>query len=483
MKKNILIAFSLMLFCVLGIAGLQLQYAIHSYKAESAAFKRNTNESLREAVDATKEVRHREVLKKLKRWLDDPAFLTISCKWDAKHEATLFTITQVVPTPGEQNSTSMSIDYFTERVDTIDDKSRNFFISYMADYVDRELREGSGWYYTKQLGDSINKAAWEVPLRIDDIKDQYKASLLKRDINLSFVFNPKRLDNNSYTTGKVNISLNTAPQREIWLSAAFMDINLFLLRQLRWIIVGSLVLVFITMGSFLYMARLLLSQQKLNNIKDDFISNMTHEIHTPLCSISITAEALKKYNHDAAARDSYADIILHQSNRLSALTEEILTGARIDKTGIVLSDDINLGNLIESLIRDYGSGVQLHPEHKGEEITIKGNGKHLIRAIHNLLDNAVKYTNDDNPKVVIKYYRQGNYAIVEIADNGTGIADNDKNKIFEQFYRVPSGNVHSVRGYGLGLSYVKKVIIAHKGSIAVKDNDPSGSVFIITLPL
>jgi len=480
MKKNILLAFVLMLVCVIGVAGLQLYFTFTSYKVESAAFERNTNEALKEAVDSAFEERHQEVLRKLKGWLNDTTFVTISCAWNSQHKNTVFTIKQVVPFPNEQNEISMSMEDYHERLDSITPAGKNVFIAYMVDYVSRELKKGSGWYYTYKLGDRINKEAWEIPLTTKKLSKFYKRSLKKRNISLPFTFNKDSINANVYKTQKINISVKR-PQYGVWVKAYFADTNLYMLQQLKWVITGSVILILITLGSFLYMVRLLLSQQKLSEMKDDFISNMTHEIQSPLSSVMITAEALKEFDMKKHERESYLDIILYQSKKLSALADEILAGAQLEKKGITLDDTIVLNDLLADLVSAYKEKVVIGFT-IDDVLQFKGNAVHFTRALTNIIDNAVKYNEDENATVFISAAIKNQGIAIEIADNGTGIPDAYKEKIFDQFYRIPTGNVHNVKGYGLGLSYVKKVIEAHKGTVAVKNNHPKGSAFIIRLP-
>lgn len=479
MKKNILLAFILMSVCVVGVTGLQLYFTFSAYKVESAAFERNTNEALKVAVDGAFEGRYNEVKRKLTIWLNDSSFVAISAKWNTRQNTTVFTIKQIVPTAGEQNEMSMSLEYFKERMDKITPKGKRVFIAHMVDYVDGQLREGSGWYYTYKLGDSINRAAWQFPLDTNDIAKLYKHSLAKRNINLPFTFSKDSLSENVYKTQKINISVKKM-EDAVWAEAYFTDTNLFVIRQLKWVILGSMILVIITMGSFWYMVRMLLSQQKLSELKDDFISNMTHEIHSPLSSVMITAEAMKEFDMTKEERDSYVDIIVHQSKKLSALADEILAGAKLEKKGIHLNDTFDLNKLLYTLTTDYSQKAVVN--YSGDTIAFKGNENHFERALINVLDNAIKYNERGNVEIEVNSRLNNSEIEITIADNGPGVADAYKTKIFDQFYRIPTGNVHNVKGYGLGLSYVKKVVQAHRGTITVKDNQPLGTILIIRIP-
>jgi len=480
MKKNILLVFILMLVCVIGVAGLQLYFTYTSYKVESTVFERTANEALKEAVDSAFEERHREVLHKLKGWLNDTTFVTISCAWNSQHKNTVFTIKQVVPFPNEQNEISMSMEDYHERLDSITPAGKDVFIAYMVDYVSKELKKGSGWYYTYKLGDRINKEAWEIPLTTKKLSKFYKRSLKKRNIDIDFTFKSDSIKPGSFATHKINISVKR-PEKATWARAYFQNTNIYVLQQLKWVIIGSVILVIITLGSFMYMVKLLLSQQKLSEIKDDFISNMTHEIQSPLSSVIITAEAMKAFEMTKKEQDSYIDIILYQSKKLTALADEILAGARLEKKGIELNNSIRLIDLLEDLAAAY-KGKTAITFRIENAVAFKGNALHFTRSLTNIIDNAVKYNDDGNTDVSISITTKNKQIEIAIADNGPGIPDAFKEKIFDRFYRISTGNVHDVKGYGLGLSYVKKVIETHGGTVTVKNNNPKGSVFIITLP-
>lgn len=480
MKRKILLAFVLMSFSVAGIAALQLYYSYMTYKAERRQFERDSNEALEEAVEKSFERHRKIVVGEFKAWLYDPSFITITARWKPDVKLTLFTMQETEPSAVGQSQISMSIEDFKERLDSITPKGRQVFVNHMAAQVDSELKKGYVWFYTQKLGDSLNKLAYDMPLELGILKKEYQAALQKRGITLPFSFNQKP-DSKSYQTKKVNISLKR-PHKQKFLQASIVNPDLFLLGQLKWVLAGSILLILITLSCFGYTLRLLLTQQKMNAIKDDFINNMTHEINTPLTSIAITAEALKKFSHDKEAQENYIEIILHQSGKLMALTDEILTAARMESSEMELKDTIAISSLLEEVAAgtDKRNCIAVFTE---DDFQFRGNKKHLSRAIANLIDNALKYAGTEKPVVEIRSFIDQKKLIITVADNGPGIPDEHKEAVFSPFFRIPSGNVHDVKGYGLGLSYVRKVITAHKGSIGLADNPPHGSLFTIKLPL
>lgn len=480
MKKNLLIVFVLMAICVTGVTALQLYFSYQTYQTEAKVFERTINEALNEAVDDAFEKHRLNVVRQLKGWLADTTIIDISCKWNAEQKATVFTITELEAPLSDRTTITFSTDKITQRLDHITPKAKEMLIEQMATMVDADLKKGYIYFYTQRIGARLDKAYDKTPIALKDVNLLYKSALQKRNIREAFAFNAKNKDSYAFTTQKVNIAIRR-PYKEKWLYASFANTGLYLLGQLKWVLLGALSLTIITIICYWYTVKVLLSQQKLNALKDDFISNMTHEIHTPLTSITVTAQALKQFSHDAEAQQSYLDIILYQSNKLAGLTDEILTGARLQKLEMRLDDVIDMNCLIYELVKSTRE-AEINFSACVKNTSVKGNKNHMVRALQNLIDNAVKHGNAF-PQVNISCSASDNHLNIAVADNGPGIPDEYKQKVFDQFFRIPSGNVHNVKGYGLGLSYVKKVVGAHGGTVAMTDNMPNGSIFTITLPL
>jgi len=482
MKKNLLIVFVLMAVCVSAIIGLQLYFSYQTYETEAKVFVRNVNQVLNEAVENAFESHRRDVVKQFKGWLADTTIVDISCAWNTKQKVTVFTIKEVEPPFTDKAKISLSLEQFPEKLAHITPYAKAVLITHMEDVVDNDLKSGSVYFYTQKLGERLEKAYDKKSISLMSLQQSYKAALLKRNIRQPFSFNRVTKGADVFNTKKVNIAIRR-PYKQKWLYASFTNTNAYLLKQLKWVLLGSLLLIIITLTCFWYTVKVLLSQQKLNALKDDFISNMTHEINTPLTSITITAQALKQFSHDPVAQQSYLDIILHQTEKLTSLTDEILTGAKMEYAGITLNDMVDINPLIANVVSDYTKYNAIKFEPHVKDVYIKGNEVHLTRALNNIIDNAIKYSTDAAPEVLINSVVSGKSIIISVADNGPGIQYEFKQKVFEQFYRVPTGNTHNVKGYGMGLSYVQKVVKAHNGTIAIKDNVPTGIIFVITLPL
>ena len=258
-----------------------------------------------------------------------------------------------------------------------------------------------------------------------------------------------------------------------------------------WILLAlSVVLIFAIIFSFTYVITTVFRQKKLSEIKNDFINNMTHEFKTPISTISLACQALgdKDIVKNQAVYETYVSIIDEENNRLSGMAERILQSARLQKGEINLKfEQINIHDILQDVIQKG----QLQVAKKGGKITLElGANDHLIEAdrvhitniIFNLLDNAIKYT-PWAPIIMIKTRNISQGILISIIDNGIGISKSNQKKVFDKLYRVPTGNVHNVKGFGLGLSYVKSVVEKHKGKITLDSELKKGSTFNIYLPL
>lgn len=475
--------------CVLGITGLQLYWNYQNYTTIVSNFKKDANNALTSAVNKEISERHVELTNKLKTWLADTSFISIECNIENRDSSTVFTLQDVHPRFKEDSSRkakiySMGMGFFEQKLKKITPKAKAIFIKHFAEATfKRDLENGVIYYYTQGLGDSIDVAYNLSKVKMQKLNEIYKNELSKRGIATVFVLNKDKYTKKEFTTYKVNAALRRPFQKEmVW--ATLENPNQYYLRAMKWLIISSFLLISITLFCFYYTIRTLFNQYKLVAVKNQFISNMTHEINTPLSSIQITAEALQQFNPDIETRGKYLDIILYQTNKLNDLSKEILANAKLETLTFAMDEEIELNELITNIINDLNlkNNVDLTFQSNANVVLIKGNQSHLKRSISNVLENATKYNSSSHPVIEIKLTKKLKEINLTITDNGPGIADEFKQKIFEQFYRIPTGNIHDIKGYGLGLSYVKKVIAQHQGFIQVLDNHPAGSIFSIKLP-
>lgn len=241
--------------------------------------------------------------------------------------------------------------------------------------------------------------------------------------------------------------------------------------------------------AFTYSIRTILRQKKLSEIKNDFINNMTHELKTPISTISLACEALADpdINHNGSRAGNFIGMIRDENKRLGVLVENVLRSAVIDRGEVALKpESINMQELIEEvnhnmIIQVKRRGGELHTEFKATNHVIEGDRIHLTNVLYNLIDNALKYTPAD-PEITITTRNKGKCLVVSVKDNGIGISREHHKKIFDKLYRVPTGNVHNVKGFGLGLSYVKNIAEKHRGKVTVSSDTNKGSTFSLYIP-
>jgi signal transduction histidine kinase len=227
----------------------------------------------------------------------------------------------------------------------------------------------------------------------------------------------------------------------------------------------------------------------LIKLKNDFISNITHELKTPIATVSVAIEALQNFNalNNPQLTKEYLEIAQHELNRLGLLTEKVLKTALFEEKGIVMEKEIvNVKELTERVLSSMKLVIEQKNatciyESKGSNFLVEGSMIHLSNVLYNLLDNSLKY-NKKGVKINIFLEEQSDNIFLCVKDDGIGISTEYHQKVFEKFFRVPTDNVHNTKGHGLGLSYVKSVIDAHRGKVLLQSQLGQGSSFMIHLP-
>lgn len=251
---------------------------------------------------------------------------------------------------------------------------------------------------------------------------------------------------------------------------------------------GVLVLVIIF---FAYALFVILKQKRLSEIQKDFINNMTHEFKTPISTIALSTEVLKDPGIVAQPERllNYTQIIEKENNRLKQHVERVLQMARLDKEDIGLKKELtDIHHIIGDAIKNISHSNQkrndfdIQCEAAATASQLSSDRLHLVNVFSNLLDNAIKYCSEQS-KIIIRTFNAERGLVIEVHDNGIGISKENQKRVFQKFYRVPTGNVHDVKGFGLGLSYVKTIVEAHNGSIRVESELGKGSTFRIWLPI
>jgi two-component system phosphate regulon sensor histidine kinase PhoR len=487
MKKRVTLIIGLMAVCVAGVIGLQLFWNYQNYRSTIKNFYHDINEALSIAVDRELDARQQVLITRMSHWMNDSSLITITCNTHNRRQKTVFTMRDVHPYNAKEKGISLSINQFKPQLNSITPQAKQYFINHFTNnIVRRDLKKGFIYYYTQRLGDSLEHAFFTSKLNLLNLKQLYRQELNQCNIHSAFALNTKAVNSRRYLTHIVNASLRRPYEKEL-VKAGFDSPGLYFIRQMKWIVLATLLLISVIVACFAYTTRTLLSQHKLAELKNNFINNMTHELNTPIASIKITVEALNTFSRNPALLKDYLGIISYQTDKLTNLTQQILDINTLVRAKNIKRSPVNLNTLIKKSIAEMAPQlstckVELAMDEKSD-FTINANSENLLSVFKNITDNALKYNTSACPKLSIRLARQGRHAAVLFADNGPGVPHEYQDDIFEQFFRVPHGNQHDVKGYGLGLSYVKQVMEAHQGQVQVSDNYPSGSIFTLLFPL
>ena len=327
--------------------------------------------------------------------------------------------------------------------------------------------------------------------KVDSILNHY---LKFYHINLNYIFeiinpdsviagsNQKRKAYSQSLQGKIT-------NQNMELKLFFPEQREYIMAEMGPMFISSILLILIIITLFGLTINSLKKEKTILKETKDFVNNMTHELRTPITNIALASNFLVRNSlNDLEKIKLYSEVIQVENKKLNQLVERTLTVASLERGELIdLSSKINIHEVIKEAIQNLSiqikdKGGEFHISYEAKEYFILGDRAHIAGIFSNLLDNAIKYT-INKPMVSVKTYNSENNIVITISDNGIGIPQKNHNQIFESFYRIYNENTNSIKGYGLGLAYVKKVIEAHQGKICLSSIPGEGSQFDIFLPL
>lgn len=367
-------------------------------------------------------------------------------------------------------------------------------------------------YRIKRIDNALKKLTYEYVLNDIPIYKRFDLNKLKgiilmevsnKDLPQNFEYALKKneeeilvnSDNYTPTDTLNNYKINIDPKnfygsKNATLSITFPGKSSHLFREITLLLAGSSLFTLIIILTFVITIRIILKQKKISEVKSDFINNMTHEFKTPIATISLAADSIAnpKILEDKKEVLYYTNIIKEENKRMDSQVENVLQMSLLDKNELNLDMGVyNVHDLIVNAIKN----ISLQVEKANGKVETKLLAKfpyskvdkiHFTNVLYNLMDNALKYS-DNEPVISIETTNLNSNISILVADQGIGMTKETQRKIFEKFHRVETGNIHNIRGFGLGLSYVKAIITACDGSINVKSEIQKGSSFTITLPI
>ncbi|HEY9113383.1 MAG TPA: HAMP domain-containing sensor histidine kinase [Bacteroidales bacterium] len=462
---------SLVTFATIGLLIIQVYWIKDAVKVKQAVFLRDVEQAMTNVVFEIDKMRlHDRVIKQQKFFQQNQSFYKV---YDSLNRL----LTKVAG-----NITSQS------------DFDRFIFNSNMAknalsklNYIYPEQEVGNFLFSKKDQIDSI--ISYE--LRDHRIKTEYEFGIYNPATNSMILQKtgkyPEELVRESYVFNLSPLgSLYSFPNK---LLIFFPNEKSFVVRQLWELFTVSVFLFLVIIVSFSFSIYIINRQKRLSVMKNDFINNMTHEFKTPISTIALACEALK--DKDVQKSDiiynNYVTVIGEENHRLSTMAEQILQTAVIEKGQLRLRIIlVNMHDIIQDAVKSKNisaieKGGSIDLQLKATNPYVEGDKIHLTNVIINLIDNALKY-NVNQPLLVINTVNNEDSLLIRVKDNGIGISKSNQKKIFEKLYRVPTGNLHDFKGFGLGLSYVKATIELHHGSVSVDSEPGKGSIFTIKIP-
>ncbi|WON95837.1 MULTISPECIES: HAMP domain-containing sensor histidine kinase [unclassified Sphingobacterium] len=355
------------------------------------------------------------------------------------------------------------------------------------------------------IGMELAKRPLKDRLNVIIVQELIKDELAQRDIKAPFnieiwstnnillnnILNEAALNNptntTKYSTALFKGDIGAAPGK---LTIYFPNKKAIIADNMGYLLLPMLALLFLLVGCFAYTLIIIFRQKKVSEMKTDFINNMTHEFKTPVATIMIASESLKDpdINADHKRVQKLANIIYDENVRLGNHIERVLDLARLEKETLKLDQvDVHINDLVSAVtdsmqLRMQNIGGKFSIDLAATKDVVVGDELHFSNVFYNLLDNAIKYNKGDL-HVNIQSKNVGDTIVVTIADNGIGMSRDHLQKIFDQFYRIPTGNVHNVKGFGLGLSYVQDILRRLNGKITVKSEKDKGTTFEVILPI
>jgi len=462
---------ALVTLSTIGLMIIQVYWLRDAVKVKQAVFYRDLNQAMHRVVFEIDKLRFQDRIARQTRFYQQHQDLYKT--YDSLNRLMLFNI-------GDLNLQGDFNNWLQKK-----SKTDRALQKLNFDFTQQE--EGSFFYNRKKLIDSL--ISNELKNRGIDTKFEFGIyspvtnSMLLQKTGMY----PEKLINDSYQFYLPEVrTLSTFPTK---LLIYFPNEQSFIIRQL-WKLLGISVFLFIVIiVSFSVSIFIIYRQKRLSVMKNDFINNMTHEFKTPISTIALACEALK--DKDIKKSDivynNYIGVINEENKRLGTMAEQILQTAVLEKGQLKLKKSmVNMHEIIEQAVNSKQfsaseKGGVIEVQLKATKSELMGDRVHLTNIITNLIDNALKY-NVNKPHIVVNTVNSDDSILIRVQDNGIGISKSNQKKIFEKLYRVPTGNIHNFKGFGLGLSYVKATAELHHGEITVDSEPGKGSTFTIRLP-
>jgi two-component system phosphate regulon sensor histidine kinase PhoR len=519
-KKIFVLIVGLMSISLIGIIAVQLYWINNTIESKKEQFKNDVQKTLVRVSERINERERAEFEKQIDGLIDNIGLATnaqiknyffqqidTSTKQRITFGGTFLEKNFKLPTDFLDNDTiilkrvSGKQDFFQTRlikgVDNIFSTEDQKRYTFTKRYKDMEKP-----YFSRALEAYKKTKPLHQRVRNRELNTTIKEELLKRNINLDFKYGvyskdglATKLKSGYYTINKKDsyrypFFLNPDGTIEYELYVTFPTKNKHILSGISNILILSLFFILIIIIAFSSSLYQLIKQKKISEIKTDFINNMTHEFKTPIATINLALDSIKnpKIIDDKNKVLRYIKMIRDENKRMHSQVENVLRISSLEKNQIdIKKEAIDMHDVIDDaisrislLIANSQSSLEVHLEAKTTEVI--GNQFHLTNVVVNILENALKYSNG-LPKIDVFTHSTNKFFIFKIKDTGIGMSKSVQKQVFNKFYREQKGNIHNVKGHGLGLAYVKQIVDKHYGEVLVESEKGIGSIFTVKLPL
>lgn len=491
MTKRITILLIIMLCCLLGLLSMQGYLTYQEFQRQQKDFARQVNELFAKAVEAEKVARVEHLVSLFLADLENPELIRIEAGPDPDKARTIFHFFE--GSSGEQ-AMSISFDKMDLQTDTMTPEVRRQFLDRMEETVRKDFYEESIVYWTKLLGERLLKNIKEVPIDTQVLRSTFQSQLDSLKISSSFTV---VMDTTFASTADQDMArtVRTAPHQlfgESWVGnqqamAIIDNPGYTVFQRSLFTIGGSASVILLTLLSFYLLFSTILRQKKLSEMKDDFIDNITHELQTPITTLRLAIDSLRQFEVKEKKERfaNYLRVSGTELNRLAELVDGILMHSTVLEPGTLDKVSIDLMPLLRE-------AADRHRLKAAKPVTIQlpdwdtfeivSSRFHLDTIVDNLLQNAIRYSGEDGVHIDVLLERKTAGFVLKIADNGWGIAPEDRQQVFEKFYRSSAKDRnYTVKGMGIGLYHVRQCVEALGGTILVRNNQPKGTVMEVRL--
>ena len=497
MNKRIWLATTLMLLGTLGVLAFQGYWTYQTYWQATRRYRQDAQAALATARDQALAQQRERLIAQYRGWLRDTSHVRISCF--VNHDGlTQFMLTAYRHGRPVQPKDEFDIGFedFKPQLTRITPAARAYFIRRFTEGPLRDnLEKGFTYFYLQYLGNQLDTAIRRSHTTPAAFQRLFAAELGRRGLGrVAFRLRLTRTADSAATPPApaalpvallslpLGLRLATQQTARVWLPAA----PAVVVRQLRGVLLASGLLMGLVLGCFGYAVGTMRRQKRLADLQDDFTHNMTHELKTPVATIQLAADSLRHFDLPPATRAEYMALIGEQAGRLNALIERILRSVALEQNALLLLwQPLDWAGLITKTLAEHAPHFAAAErrviwEAPPAPVVVRGDATHLTSALATLLDNARKH---GGPNLGLRLEVAPAAVSLHLHDDGPGIPAAYQAQVFDKFFRVPTGNLHAVKGHGLGLHYARQVTERHGGTLTLQSATGRGTTFTLMLPV